>query len=256
MLPASGLDMVTAAQTPVIDGSFTRDDYAIVAGMVYSDTDIKLLARRDRGIAAPKDLKGKTIGITSGSSGHVFLGLFLAHHQLQLSDVKTADLEATRLAQALAEAQVDAIATWEPYIHAASKDLGDRAVLLPSRAIYREDFYFVARKPFIAEHSQALQRFLKAIDNAQRFIRNNRSKSIDIVQRRLNVDRQALDATWGEYVFGLFLDQSILVSLEDEARWAIDNRLTTAARVPNYLSFIHVEALQAVKPEAVSIAGR
>jgi NitT/TauT family transport system substrate-binding protein len=72
----------------------------------------------------------------------------------------------------------------------------------------------------------------------------------------LNVDRQALDATWGEYVFGLFLDQSILVSLEDEARWAIDNRLTTAASVPNYLSFIHVEALQAVKPEAVSIAGR
>jgi NitT/TauT family transport system substrate-binding protein len=224
--------------------------------MVYSDTDLKLLARRDRGIAAPENLKGKTVGITAGSSGHFFLGLFLAHHRLELSDVKTTDLEATRLSQALVEGQVEAIATWEPYIHRAEKALGDRAVQLPSRAIYREEFYFIARKQFIAERPAALEKFLKAIEKAQQFIVENEREAMSIVQRRLNMEREILDATWQEFVFGLFLDQSILVSLEDEARWAIENRLTDAGKVPNYLGFIHVDALQAVKPEAVTIAGK
>ena len=255
MVEHGGLDLVTAAQTPVISKSFGRSDYAIVAGLVYSDKDVKLLARRDRGITSPQDLKGKTIGITHGSSGHFFLGLFLAYHGLHLSDVKTADLEATRLAGALIEGQVDAVATWEPHIYNARKALGDKAVLLPSSNLYREDFYFIARKEFITRHPVALERFLRAIEKAQQFIRKRPQETLDIVQRRLQMDPEILRAIWDEFQFGLFLDQSILESLDDEARWAIENNLTEAARVPNYLDYLHTEALLAVKPEAVTIAG-
>ncbi len=69
------------------------------------------------------------------------------------------------------------------------------------------------------------------------------------------MDRETLEATWDEGRYGLFLDQSILVSLEDEARWAIENKLTRASRIPNYLNFIYTDALLAVKPNAVTIAG-
>lgn len=256
MVEQGGLDLVTAAQTPVISKSFGRSDYAIVAGMVYSDKDVKLLARRDRGITSPQDLKGKTVGITRGSSGHFFLGLFLAYHQLQLSDVRTVDLEPTRLGGALIEGQVDAVATWEPHIYRARKALGDKAALLPSSNIYREDFYFIARKEFISRHPVALERFLRAIEKAQQFIRKRRAETLDIVLRRLQMDSEVLRATWDQFQFGSFLDQAILESLEDEARWAIENKLTEAARVPNYLEYLHTEALLAVKPEAVTIAGR
>jgi len=44
MLDAEGIDIVTAAQTPVVFNSFSRNDYAIVGGMVYSEDDIKMLA--------------------------------------------------------------------------------------------------------------------------------------------------------------------------------------------------------------------
>ena len=45
MLTEGNLDMVTCAQTPVMFNSFTRNDYAIIAAMVYSDSDVKVLAR-------------------------------------------------------------------------------------------------------------------------------------------------------------------------------------------------------------------
>ena len=133
MLSAEGIDIVTAAQTPVVFNSFTRNDYAIIGNMVYSDKDMKMLARRDRKISTPSDLKGKTVGVTAGSSGHFFLSLFLAYNGLQMADVKTVDIEATRLPQALIDGQVDAIATWEPHIYKARKVLGDRSPSLAQR---------------------------------------------------------------------------------------------------------------------------
>jgi ABC-type nitrate/sulfonate/bicarbonate transport system substrate-binding protein len=255
MLNAEGIDVATAAQTPVVLNSFSRNDYAIVAGMVYSENDIKMLARQDRGINVPADLKGKTVGVTAGSSGHFFLGLFMAYYQMRASDVKTMDMEPARLSQALIEGQVDAIATWEPHIYKTRKKLGDKAFLLSSGGIYRTDFYFVARKEFIDNHFGTLKRFLWAIEKAEEFIRKNNKEAADIVAKRLKMEREILNETWDTFQFALFLDQSILTSLEEEARWAIRNRHTDATKVPNYLGYLYTDALKAVKPEAVLIAG-
>jgi len=256
MLSGERIDMVTAAQTPVVFNSFTRDDFAIVGGMVYSENDVKLLARQDSGISAPADLKGKTVGMTAGSSGHFFLGLFTAYYQMRASDLKTLDMEPTRLTQALIEGQVDAIATWEPHIHKARKTLGNKALLLSSGGMYREDFYFVARKDFIQNRFETLKRFLMAIEKAEEFIRKNKEEAADIVVKRLKMDRETLNATWDSFHFALFLDQPILTSLEDEARWTMRNGLGDAREIPNYLEYLHSDALKAVKPEAVQIAGK
>ncbi len=51
----------------------------------------------------------------------------------------------------------------------------------------------------------------------------------------------------------LMLDQTILMSLEDEARWAMREGLTDKKEIPNYLDFIYVDALEQVKPETVTI---
>lgn len=256
MLSGERIDMVTAAQTPVVFNSFSRDDFAIVGGMVYSENDVKVLARQDSGIGTPADLKGKTVGMTSGSSGHFFLGLFTAYYQMRASDFKTLDMEPTRLAEALIEGQVDAIATWEPHIYKARKILGNRALLLSSGGMYRVDFYFVARKDFVQNRFETLKRFLMAIEKAEEFIRKNNREAADIVAKRLKMDRETLNATWDSFHFALFLDQPILTSLEDEARWSIRNGLGDAKKIPNYLDYLHSDALKAVKPEAVLIAGK
>jgi len=44
-----------------------------------------------------------------------------------------------------------------------------------------------------------------------------------------------------------------LTLFEDQARWSIENNLTSASKIPNYLDFIYLDALEAVKPEVVTI---
>jgi hypothetical protein len=41
--------------------------------------------------------------------------------------------------------------------------------------------------------------------------------------------------------------------LEDEARWMIKNNLTREKQIPDFMNYIYVDGLKAVKPEAVSI---
>jgi len=256
MLNEGNLDMVTVAQTPVMFNSFDRDDYVIIATMVYSDNDVKILARQDTGIKSPSDLRGKTVGITEGSTGHFFLGLFLTSSGLMLSEVKTIDIEASELPQALADGRVDAISAWEPHIYNARKLLGENAVLLQPEGgarIFREDFYFVASRNFMENNPETLKRFLRAIEKGQEFIQKNKEEAIDIVAQRLKVGTELVVSVWDDFEFQLILDQAILVTLEDEARWAIDNNLVDATEIPNYLDYIYMDALEEVKPEAVSI---
>jgi ABC-type nitrate/sulfonate/bicarbonate transport system substrate-binding protein len=253
MLNDGNLNMVTVAQTPVVFNSFKRNDYVIIGAMVYSDNDVKVLVRRDKGIKKPSDLRGKKVGITSGSTGHFFLGLFLTYNGLGISEVDIIALEASKLPQALAEGRVDAISTWEPHILNAGRLLGEKALILSKEGIFREDFYFAVDRKFAENNAETLRRFLKAIQRAEEFIWKNREASINIVSKRLKVNRELTASVWDAFEFRLILDQSILTSLEHEARWAIREGLVNKRKVPNYLEFIHMGPLELVAPEAVTI---
>jgi NitT/TauT family transport system substrate-binding protein len=62
-----------------------------------------------------------------------------------------------------------------------------------------------------------------------------------------------METVWSQNQFSLSLDQSLVAAMEDEARWMIANGLTSETEVPNFLDYIYMDGLQAVKPEAVNI---
>jgi NitT/TauT family transport system substrate-binding protein len=60
-------------------------------------------------------------------------------------------------------------------------------------------------------------------------------------------------AIWPEHQFSLTLDQGLVAAMEDETRWMIANNLTAATQVPDFLNYIYLDGLEAIKPEAVNI---
>ena len=248
-----GLDMVTVAQTPVMFNSFDRSDFAIVSAIVSSYNEITVLARRDRGITKPGDLRGKKVGMTKGSSGQYFLDLFLSNNNLQLSEVEKVDLPTSQLVSNLTTGSVDAISTWNPHLYNAQKVLGGESIIFPTRKILRVDFYFVPNKNFLQNHSEAITRFLQALTQAETFIKEDKDEAVSIVSKRLGLDSAFVVSVWDDYQFGLFLDQTIIQTLEEEAAWAIQNKLTDKTEVPDYHTFISVDALTKAAPEKVMI---
>ena len=74
-----------------------------------------------------------------------------------------------------------------------------------------------------------------------------------IVQQQLELDGGYMETVWSQNQFSLFLDQSLILAMEDEARWMIQNRLTTQTQVPNFMDYISEDGLKSVKPQAVNI---
>ena len=43
--------------------------------------------------------------------------------------------------------------------------------------------------------------------------------------------------------------------MQDESQWLIQNNLTTATAIPNFLNYVYVNGLESVNPDAVNIVG-
>jgi len=64
-----------------------------------------------------------------------------------------------------------------------------------------------------------------------------------------------MPTVWQQNQFGLSLDQSLITTMEDEARWMIANNLTNATAVPDFRNYIYTKGLDEVKPGSVHIIG-
>ncbi len=84
-------------------------------------------------------------------------------------------------------------------------------------------------------------------------MKQNRKESIEIIAKRHDLDKENLKNEWDDYIFELSLYQSLLITLEAEARWAIKTGLVNKKEVPNYLNSIYLNALNEVKPQALTI---
>jgi len=247
------VDVATVADTPIVFFSFERNDFAVFATVVDSAQHCKALARLDRNISDPQDLIGKKVATTIGTSAHFFMATFLGLNGIDAADVETVDLKPSEMVEAIASGEVDAIFAWEPNISQAAERLGDNALILPSRVGYMTTFSLAAKNHFIEQNPELLAGMIRALAEAEQFVDGNRDESIDILASRLAAERSEIDQLWDDHKFRVSLSQSLLTTLEDQARWAIRSGLTDKTEVPNYLGFVHLDALEEVRPEAISI---
>ena len=250
---AGEVDISTVSDMPVVFNGFKRDDFCVFATFTHAYSFVKIIARKDRGVRAGADLKGKKVGASRGTSGHFYLRAFLIHNRLLISEVEMIDIRTFDLADALKNHEVDAISVWQPYAQEAMKMSGDNAIELPGGDIYSATFNFAAMKDYAKEHPRALKKFLRAIDRADTFIKGNREEAQGIIIEVFKLDKETVSTAWDDFTFELSLEQALLVSWDNIARWAIRNRLFDGKTFPNYLNIINMDALDAVKPEAITI---
>ena len=247
------VDMGTVADTPIVSNSFERNDFAVFVTICNSNQHSKVLTRKDSNINTPQDLVSKKVATTVGTTAHYFMAVFFLLNKLDISDVEIVNLKPGEMVEAIVNGDVDAMFAWEPNILKATKSLGDNAIILPSDVGYEATFNLVSMNGYIENNPELIKKVIKALAKAEEFITNNREESINIIALRLETDREDIDKLWDGYKFGLSLSQTLILTLEDVARWSIRSNFTNKTEVPNYMDYIYMDALEEVKPEAVRI---
>jgi NitT/TauT family transport system substrate-binding protein len=246
--------LATASELPVMFHSFLRTDYAIIATFVTSVRDIKLVVRRSTGVETPTGLQGRRVGTVKGTSAHYFLDAFLLFNGLDPKQVELVPLQPEEIAGALKDGRIDAAAIWEPFAYRSMRALAGDSRVLPSARIYTETFNLVAGRRLIAEREDDLVKVLRALQRAQQFIEQQPRQAQAILKERLQEDQAFIEATWTDVDYRMSLSQSLLSTLEGQARWALrEGHVPAGGTVPGYLQFVEPAALRRAVPAAVTL---
>jgi len=132
-LLADKLEIATAGEFTLVAQSFQRQDLRVLASIDRYDV-IRVVARRDQGIATLPDLKGKRIGVVKGSQGEFCLARLLLFNSIPSEAVNVVDLSPSQQVKAIENNEIDAGVTWEPSISKIKDILGSNVVILPAQS--------------------------------------------------------------------------------------------------------------------------
>jgi ABC-type nitrate/sulfonate/bicarbonate transport system substrate-binding protein len=248
------VDIGVSAEIPIVHTAFQEKDFYILARIASPYQAEGVVARKDHGIEQFADLSGKVVAVTVGTSAEFVLDSLLSLHNMSRDEVEIRDIKPNELATALFNGRVDAVSFWDPHIHRMQKELGHNSItFLGEGDVYTYKFYLLAGQEYTKENSGMLERFMRALVRAEAFIQNNQAEAYNLIARLTNTDVEFLKKFYAGTSIDPSLTQEMIYALEEQSRWAQRNSYTDATETPNFLDYIYFDALEAVRPDAVTI---
>jgi NitT/TauT family transport system substrate-binding protein len=247
------VDIALATEFPLVVKALRKEKIRTI-GSIGKFELVYLVGRRDRGIEKMSDLKGKKVATARWTIAEFYLGRYLNLYGIKLEEIVLGDLQQSeKLVDAVISGNVDAVVTQEPYVAQAAERLGTGGVVWPVQSGQAMFAPLICRDKWITEYPQLVARLLNSLVQAQEYARKHPAEVEAILLKRLNLKPSYAKTMRHRNQLSLSLDQSLLVAMEDEARWMIKNNLTTEKAIPDFLDYIYEDGLKAIKPEAVNI---
>lgn len=252
-MESGDVDISTSSEYPIVTEAFKKENISII-GSIDKYHSFTLLGRRDRGIKNVSDLEGKKIGfIQRGSIAEFYLGRLLDLHGMSLQDVAIVNITPSQSVNAIANGDIDAIQARNDYVGSIRERLGNNCVTLSSQNDQETFIVLACRNDWAEAHPKTINRLLKSLEQAEGYAVNHPDVAKSILQKRLNFTDKYMEAAWPEHQYSLTLDQSLLIAMNDEGRWMMNNIITTEKTLPYFRDYIYTKSLEVVKPGAVNI---
>jgi NitT/TauT family transport system substrate-binding protein len=251
-LQADNIDVATASEFVIATRSFDEPDLRILSSVSHY-WNKGLIARRDRGINTPSDLKGKRIGVTKTSTAEHSLTVFLALNGLTPQDVTIVNLLPKMLVEQIAAGSIDAVLTWQPHVSTILIELGDNAVTLLDKGT-EAHLLIITRKDYLPAKSEAIRRLLRGLIMAEEWVQKNPEKAKSFLVSRFSLTPAYVETMWPRMRFVITLPQEILESMDGQARWFAE--VNSKLKTPNYAENIYATDLIAVRKKSVTVVGK
>ena len=254
-LDAGEIGIALSAEYPVVTAAFGKKNISILASIDQYQSGY-IVGRKDRGIRNVSDLRGKRIGVTKGTIGEFYFGRFLELNGIATQDVTLVDTPLSPPVETIAGGNVDAIVILHADLGRFRKRLGDNMTAWKEESKRMTYTVLVSDNDWIAGHRDDVARLLLSLDMADAYLTTHPAEAKETIQKRLNCTDAYIAEVWPDHRFGLTLDQTLILAMEDEARWTIATNLTEKRRIPNFLDYIDATGMDTVRPDSVDIIGR
>ncbi len=247
------LDLYNASDVTFVKHFHRHPQLRLISTLGEWNNETKILARGDRGIETPADLRGKRIAVHRGLAMHWFLDRFLARNGLTEQDVQPVFLHLARQPAALAAGEVDALVSREPFLRQGREALGANHRLLEAPGLMIKRFVLITHQGLVDADGGRLSRLLRALVRAEHLVKEDPAQAALIIAGRLHASVETVQQQMKEIRLRLSLDDHLLFTLEKVARWwqGVDGR--SEPRNINFLDVIKTGPLREAKPYGVLI---
>ena len=246
-------DFATSGESTVAMTSFKRNDFVILAEIARAENANRIIARRDLGIRSAGDLRGKVVGVRRNSMSHFFLDLFLKKHGLGDGAVTVHFMEPGMQFDALERGEIAAYSGTDELVLQGMRKLGDRAVVFSEPELCLNSTCLLVRRDFVESNRALVNKVLRAMLAAEEFADSRPEEVWDIVARSRGMAKSDVQAMCQHQTQLVALRQSLLLTLEDRARWMMEAGLAAKGPLPNLLDLLEPGPLKILKPSAVSL---
>jgi NitT/TauT family transport system substrate-binding protein len=245
-------DIAEAAELPFINAVFQNKQVTLIASNDQFDNNY-IVALKDHGIENISDLKGKTIAVARGTIAEFCLSRFLELNRISLQDVSIMGIKPGEFVSVLANETADAAVVWQPYFDQVQHQV-NRTVAWSAQSGQAVYGVLVCNSEWVNQHENTIERFLKSLADAEEFLINKPAEAKVIVRDQLHYSDSYITSIWSKHAFSLSLRRPLIVAMNDEAQWSIDNNLVEGTnQIPNFADYIYLDGLAKIKPESVDI---
>ncbi len=245
-------DIATVYETPVVLRTLEGEKLGVITELHNSTRNTALIARRDKGISVPADLKGKTIAVSKNTNGEFFLFLFLISKGIRLTDVTFVDTMPQDMVKALKEGTIDAVATWNPNLFNVKKAFTPNEIVTFLSNEYTECSVLAGKSAFVKGRPEAMKRLLRGLVRAEAHLQETEEVFTILLNRLSGQSEDTIRGVWGYFNSELRLSNILLTVLTEEAHWFIDNGRAKGP-LPAFREVLFIDYLKEVKPGAVTV---
>ncbi len=242
----------TATETPVALTALSGLPIRIIA-VIDTHEVYDLVATND--IKTIKDIKGKRIAFPGGTNAQIYTARLLEAAGLKPSDITSVNISPAELPGALAGGAIDGFVWSEPQQSQAIALKPGAFHRLSVPGLYKQYSAVVTTQRAIDARRAELVAGLKALIEADAFIKSSPGKAADLAAARIKLDPKLAREIWPRIDFAVTLNREELVAeLRKQAQWAIDAGVARpGSALPDFnavvVDSLLAEARQSVSPQ-------
>ena len=212
-LTAGELEMSFLGGQPAFSGISNGNGVKIISMATSSSTDPCLLVAADSDITDVSQLKGKNLAVGIGTDNHYQLVEMLALGGLTEDDINLYNLQGVEAYAALTSGEIDCMQGITPNTYQFVENGDVRILASMDQTEGRNNQVLVVSPEFAEEHGDIVVRFLKVLQRAVDYYKENPEECKDILVDYVgdNVNRDLMDEYMDKY------DCSLHLNAEDKA---------------------------------------
>lgn len=221
------VDVATFAELPFVLAS-VRDPSLRIIRVLNDARSLGIVVNRTKKIDHPVDLKGRSIGVSVGTTGNLALISYLQKNGITSKDIRVINLGPAELLAAFINGDVDAICTWQPFVQFALQRSPDGALLSGSQDHLRAMYLLVAREKTILDRREELSRLVAGLDVTQVGFEQRASDAQLILGKATGLDLASLRNIWDLFEFKVRSADVALTALRDAEKFAAASGMLAA----------------------------